>query len=343
MLVTDAWTPQINGVVTTMQAMSAYLQKEGHQVEIIHPGQFLSMPMPTYPEIRLSLNVWRVIKKIKNFNPDHIHLVTEGPLGWVARAYLNWNKLHYTSAFHTKLPEYIHARLPFISVNFGYRLVRYFHQKSACVLVPTEQIKSELRQYKINHTVTWTRGVDPAIYHPLQANEQSPLPNVQGPVYLCVARLAPEKNIETFLQVKLAGTKVIVGDGPLRKKLESAYPDALFVGYQIGRDLARYYAVADVFVFPSLTDTYGVVMLESMACGTPVAAFNVTGPINVVQSGKTGILTDDISPKGLGRAIQLAQKLNGQDCLDFAKANSWDKTGDFLLKQLVFMSENKAV
>lgn len=334
LIVTDAWTPQVNGVVTTMTTVVNQLKKMGHDVTIIEPSQFFTIPAPSYPEIKLAMNTWKVAKKIKAANPDRAHIVTEGPLGFAALRYFRKHNIPHTSSFHTKFPEYINERLPFVPIKFGYKLVRNFHKDSKNVFVPTKNVKEELNEYGLNNVITWSRGVDSEVFKPLEDHEENPLAHISEKKYICISRVAVEKNLETFFEAPLDGKKIMVGDGPARKKLEKKYPDVLFVGLKKGRELARYYAAADVFVFPSLTDTYGVVMLESLSCGTPVAAFDVTGPNNVVEHGVTGYLSTDISPEGLAKVTQQAESIDPQACLDFAGKHDWDSTTEFFFNNL---------
>lgn len=336
LFVTDAWFPQVNGVVTTMSTVIELFEEQGHEVKVIEPSAFRSVPMPTYPEIRLSVNVWKVGKLIKGFNPDRVHIVTEGSLGMAAVGFLRAHGYKYTTAFHTKFPEYAHARFPFLSVELGYKIMKNFHGNSHKVLTPTEGVKKELNEWGLDNVVTWSRGVDTKTFKPMTKKERNPLADLPAPIYLYVGRVAKEKNIQAFLDVDIEGTKVVVGDGPLRESIEKQYPDVQFVGYKKGRDLALHFAAADVFVFPSLTDTFGVVMLESMACGTPVAAFPVSGPVDVVNNGVTGFLNDDLK-----QAMQDALTLNPKDCVKQAKSNSWKKTAQLLLDTMVDKGESR--
>lgn len=330
MFITDAWFPQVNGVVTTMSTVINYLRTQGHEVKVIEPSQFYTVPCPTYPEIRLSVNTWKVGKMIEKFKADKIHIVSEGSLGLAAMIYLRKRGLDYTTAFHTKFPEYANARLPFLTLQFGYGVMHAFHHKSKRVMVATDGIRKELADWGISNGVTWSRGVDTTVFKPLEDGDKDPLAHLQGKKYLYVGRVATEKNISAFLDLDLPGHKIVVGDGPMRAELEAAYPDAHFVGYQKGRDLARYYAASDVMVFPSLTDTFGVVMLEAMACGTPVAAFPVNGPIDVIQDGVTGCMHDNLK-----QAVLDCGKLNVQDCIDHANNNDWRNTAEFLFNNMV--------
>lgn len=295
-LVTDAWKPQVNGVVTTLSQLVAQLSHQGIEVDVIQPNDYQHLPMPTYPEIPL---VWRskgLENRILDFQPNAIHIATEGALGWKSRHIALKHKLPYTSAYHTKYPEYIHARFP-IPQKWIYALLRRFHRKAERTLVPAPSILNELKAQGFPNVVLMSRGVDTDIFNPQAATDL----DFQTPIFLYVGRIAPEKNIRSFLELPLQGQKVVVGKGPDLTVLQQAYPEVAFVGPKYGQALARYYASADVFVFPSLTDTFGVVNLEAIACGTPVAAFPVTGPKDIVSQGINGSLDKD-----LNRAIEQA-------------------------------------
>lgn len=325
-IVTDAWYPQVNGVVTTLAAVVEWLRGEGHSVDVIEPGAFRTIPCPGYPEIRLALGTRALRRRLERFAPDRVHVVTEGPLGHAAIRHLRRRRWRHTTSFHTRFPEYVQARLPFIPLSWGYALLRRFHRDAAATLVPTAGMARELTVHGFDHLVVWNRGVDTRVFAPDAAFET----DLARPIHLFVGRVSPEKNIEAFLDMDVAGTKVVVGDGPDRDRLERAYPDAVFPGYRHGRELAGWFASADVFVFPSRTDTYGVVMLEAMACGTPVAAYPVTGPIDVVQQGVTGCLDED-----LALAARECLDLDAADCIAQARANDWRATARFFLEHTV--------
>lgn len=314
-IVTDAWHPQINGVVTTLTQTAGKLEKAGHQVKIIHPQLFRSIPCPTYPEIRLALaGQAQVYKELAEFSPHAIHIATEGPLGWQARAICKKRKFPFTTSYHTRFPEYIRMRMP-MPLTVSYSVVRSFHKPAARVMVATSALRQELETRRFQNTVHWSRGVDTDLFRPRSSN----IVGLKGPVFVYVGRVAVEKNIEALLQLDLPGTKVIVGDGPARKELERSYPEVHFVGYRTGTELANYIAAANLMVFPSLTDTFGVVMLEAMACGVPVAAYPVTGPINVVRNGVNGWLDAD-----LGTAARKALLISPESCRNTALQYSWD-------------------
>lgn len=288
-LVSDAWRPQVNGVVTTLTQLVQQLQKAGIEVDVIHPNDYTTIPLPTYPEIPF---VWRadgLEKRITDFNPDAIHIATEGALGWKARRIALKHRLPFTTAYHTKYPEYIHKRFP-IPTRWVYHILKRFHRPAYNTFVPAPSILTELKTKEFPHLVLMTRGVDTKLFNPNRAHNQKQ----QTPCYLYVGRVAPEKNITAFLDLQLSGKKVVVGKGPDLENLKAAYPDVDFVGPKAGIELAEYYANASVFVFPSLTDTFGVVNLEAIASGTPVAAFPVTGPKDIITQGVNGILDHDL-------------------------------------------------
>lgn len=326
LLITDAWEPQTNGVVTTYKYVTRALQDMGLQVEVLHPGLFFNVPLPGYAEIPLSLNLWKVGHHILESQADFIHVAVEGPIGLAARRYLRKKKLNYTTSFHTRFPEYTNKRLPFISLKTGYRFMRWFHQDSQCILVTTESMRKSLEQYDFDRMKVWGRGVDTQLFKPngKRSNHQA------NPVLLYVGRIAIEKSVEDFLNLDLSGHKLIIGDGPSRAELEKKYPDAEFIGYKYGKELANYFASADVFVFPSRTDTFGLVMLEAMASGTPVAAYPVEGPIDVVKPGVSGYLDDDLK-----NAVLSALKLNRDACRKYAEQFSWQVCAKRLKESLV--------
>lgn len=289
-LVTDAWHPQVNGVVTTLSHLVAEMQKMGIKVDVIQPSDYPNLPLPTYPEIRWVRRAKGLEERILKFEPDAIHIATEGALGWKSRRIAKKHRLPFTTGYHTKYPEYIHKRFSWVPIPWVYRVLRYFHNAGQKTLVPTESLKTELLEKGFKHVGIMSRGVDTTLFNP---NKQSDL-GYTPPIYLYVGRIAPEKNLEAFLDLNLPGTKIVVGQGPDLDKLSIAYPSVQFVGPLQGEELARHYASADVFVFPSITDTFGVVNIEAIACGTPVAAFPVTGPKDIVKPGINGALNEDL-------------------------------------------------
>ena len=314
-LVTDAWTPQVNGVVRTLQRTKFEMEQLGHRVEIISPDQFVTFPCPTYPEIRLAVLPGRAMaRRLDVFEPEAIHIATEGPLGRAARAWCLRRGLPFTTAYHTRFPEYVAARFA-VPLDWTYGMMRHFHAPSSRVMVATPSIEADLRARGFRNIGRWSRGVDLTVFRP-DAPADLGLPR---PIHLYVGRVAVEKNIAAFLELQLPGSKVVIGDGPQMAALKSRHSDTHFLGAKFGADLARHVAAADVFVFPSLTDTFGLVLLEAMACGLPVAAFPVAGPKDVIREGEVGALDWD-----LGRAIDRALALSREACRSYAREFSWE-------------------
>lgn len=290
LIVTDAWEPQVNGVVRTLKNTTRELTALGHRVELLTPLEFKTIPCPTYPEIRLSLLPRaRLNQRIDTFAPDALHIATEGPLGLAARAYAIKHKLPFTTAYHTRFPEYVQARFG-IPLAATYRFLRWFHGPSLAVMAPTPVVKADLEKYGFTNVVLWTRGVDLDIFHQMD----SKVLNTARPIFLYVGRVAVEKNVEAFLKLDLPGSKWVAGEGPALAELKSRYPEVNYLGVLTQAELAKVYAAADVFVFPSRTDTFGLVLLEALACGTPVAAYPVTGPIDVLGDGGAGAMHEDL-------------------------------------------------
>ncbi|GLK90802.1 glycosyl transferase [Pseudomonas turukhanskensis] len=322
MIVTDAWSPQVNGVVTSLQALIAELRGLGHLVKLLSPADFRHVPCPTYPEIPLVWDVWNVGAAIRNFRPDCVHLATEGPLGWTARRWLKKRGLAFSSAIHTRFPEYVHTRWPRIPLAWGYAYLRRFHQPSQAVLVTTARLRAEFQGWGLQRLQLWRKGVDLGRF---QATVEVP----RRLVFLYVGRVAPEKNLEAFLRLDLPGEKQVIGDGPQRAELQTRYPQVSFLGYQHGSALAKAYSEASVLVFPSRTDTYGLVMLEALASGTPVAAFPVPGPLDVLEQGVSGVMDED-----LRSACLAALSLDRQRCEQAAQKLSWRASAlEFLVQQ----------
>jgi glycosyltransferase involved in cell wall biosynthesis len=289
-IVSDAWRPQINGVVRTIETIVRLLQADGHEVEVFGPDRFRTLPCPTYPEIRLSLfPSARLHHMLKLFAPDAIHLVTEGPLGWAARAFCLKRDIPFTSAYHTRFPEYVHARIR-LPLSWSYALVRRFHAPSSAVLVVAQSIRDELAARGFVNLMPWSRGVDIAAFRPQPRHEMKD----GRPIWLYAGRLAIEKNIKAFLDLDLPGTKWVVGGGPQFKELKRRYRDVRFFGSVDTQELAHRYSQADCFVFPSRTDTFGLVMVEALASGIPVAAYPVPGPLDVVTTPAVGALAEDL-------------------------------------------------
>lgn len=313
-IVTDAWEPQVNGVVRTLSKTREHLLKLGHEVEMVTPQDHKTIPCPSYPSIRLALFPSRKVHRdLSRINADAVHIATEGPLGMAARKWCLKNNIHFTTSYHTQFPEYVNLRFP-IPLSWSYAWFRNFHNKAERTLVPTESQKQRLKENGFNNVVVWGRGVDTDIFTPNNP-QKIDLPR---PINMNMGRVAVEKNIDAFLDLDLPGSKVVVGDGPDLAALKARYPDVLFVGAKFGKELASWVAAADVFVFPSKTDTFGLVLLEAMACGVPVAAYPVTGPKDIIKEGVTGSLNEDLTV-----AVKSALTLNSDDCISYAQHNSW--------------------
>jgi glycosyltransferase involved in cell wall biosynthesis len=302
MLVTDAWEPQVNGVVRTLSRVVQECRAMGHEVEVIAPNDgFQTVPLPTYPEIKLALNARKEVeRRFRAFEPEAIHIATEGTLGWTARSICKRWKLPFTTSYHTRFPEYVHARFPFIPLRAGYQFMRHFHNAGGRLMVATPTMRDELAARGFKNITPWARGVDTELFHPsLRDVDGGMYRGFPRPIFLNVGRVAVEKNIAGFLRLDLPGTKVVVGDGPQRAELERKHPEVKFLGAKFGQDLARCFADADVFVFPSLTDTFGLVILEAMAAGTPVAAFPAPGPRDIIPGSGAGVVSDDLREASL--------------------------------------------
>ena len=325
-IVSDAWRPQINGVVTTLSKTAETAILLGHTVEVVSSEGVRSFACPSYPEIRLALNPGRLVRqRLDRFAPEMIHIATEGPLGLAARRYCLKRRLPFTTSFHTQFPDYAKARWG-IPASWGYAFLRWFHRPAVRTLVGTQSVGANLQAQGFRHLVPWSRGVDTDLFRPDPGAHAQALQRWPGPIMLYSGRVAVEKNLSAFLRLKMPGTKVIVGDGPARTELQREFPDAVFVGYRFGAELAAHMAMADVFVFPSCTDTFGIVMLEAMACGVPVAAYPVQGPRDVVRQGITGMLNENLKV-----AIEAALKLEPDACRSFALMQSWERcTRQFL-------------
>lgn len=325
LIVTDAWHPQVNGVVRSIERTVAELEHRGIGVELLTPAAFRTMPMPGYDEIALSVTgPGPVYRRIEAANADAIHLATEGPLGILARRWCLKHKVPFSTAYHTQFPEYLRARLP-IPLSFTYAILRWFHRPASACLVGTPYLKSLLEQRGFSNAQLWPKGVDTTLFHP----DRRTVLDYPGPVFLYVGRIAVEKNIEAFLTLDLPGTKLVVGGGPMLDQLRKQYPAAVFLGPRVGEDLARLFASADVFVFPSRTDTFGLVLLEALASGTPVAAFPVTGPIDVIGDAPVGVLDEN-----LRRAALAALDIPRAGCRSYAEKFSWAASTDAFLAHL---------
>lgn len=284
-IATDAWKPQLNGVVRTLDTLGVILSRFGNQIRYVTPNEFKSVPLPSYPEIRLSILPNRkVAKMINEFQPDAIHIATEGPIGRAARRFCKRRRYPFTTSFHTRFPEYAAERWA-VPISWGYAVLKDFHKDGETMMVATPGLMDELRERGFDRMKLWARGVDLELFKP---GDRSFLDAHPRPIFLYVGRLAVEKSIEDFLAIDLPGTKLIVGDGPQRAELAAKYKDAVFVGPKFGDELTHYYQASDVFVFPSRTDTFGLVNVEALACGVPVAAYPVRGPLEIIGGAPEG-------------------------------------------------------
>ncbi|WP_047392224.1 MULTISPECIES: glycosyltransferase family 1 protein [Chitinibacter] len=317
MIVTDAWEPQVNGVVRTLKQTRAELQKMGHTVDLLTPLEFKTIPCPTYPDIRLSIFPGsKVNQRLREFAPDAIHIATEGPLGLAARKYCLKNKLPYTTAYHSRFPEYVQLRFG-IPLAWTYAWLGRFHNSAQAVMAPTRVVVEDLEARGIKNVVLWSRGVDLEIFKPGRRDKLAS----RAPIFVYVGRVAVEKNVQAFLELDLPGSKWVVGDGPAAAGLKAQYgnmPNVHWLGVLNQAELAEVYSSADVFVFPSKTDTFGLVLLEAMACGCPVAAYPVTGPIDVIGADGPGSLHEDLREACIG-----ALKLDRAEVRRFAERYSW--------------------
>lgn len=331
-IVTDAWFPQINGVVTALQNTRHELAALGHQVTMVTPEGSATMALPTYQEIRLTLRPGRKVREtLEAFQPEAIHVATEGPLGLAARQFCLRRGLPFTTSFHTRFPEYVQARLPFVPPTWGYGFLRRFHGSAHRTLVSTRTLMQELQGYGFGNLALWPRGVDTELFRPQQLDCGGP----ERPRFIYVGRVAVEKNLEAFLDLDLPGSKIVVGDGPALKRLKGRYPEAIFTGSQTGEDLVHTLATSDVFVFPSHTDTLGLVLYEALACGVPIAAHPAVGPRNVVRSGITGYLDESLEAAALK-----ALGLDRQRCRQEALAYSWRAATQAFMENLEPIGES---
>jgi len=326
-LATDAWHPQVNGVVRSLSMTVEHMRRSGHDVEVIEPGRFWTMPCPTYPEIRLALGCGRAVARLLDkIQPDRIHISTEGPIGWATRRWCLKNGRHFTTAFHTRFPDYV-SILTGIPAEWVWKLMRRFHGAAERTFTATATLAEELQAHGLTHTHHWPRGVDLQQFNP----SVPPHPAFEGlprPIMLNVGRVAVEKNIEAFLTLDVPGTKVVVGGGPALERLKAQYPNVLFLGAKHGAELAAAYTAADVFVFPSRTDTFGLVNIEALACGVPVAAYPVAGPIDILGSDNKGMhgssrpigaLDEDLA-KAVTGALRASRRASAAEALHY----SWE-------------------
>ena len=326
-IVSDAYYPHISGVARTIEATARELEKKGHEVLIIAPRDFkIQFSAPTYPEVKLvPFGYKKIAQLLDAFAPDSIHISVEGPLGMAARKYAKKRGLHFTTAYHTRFPEYVKVHLG-IPMKWTYAVVRNFHNSGQGVMVAADSLMKELESWGFKNVVYWPRGVDAELFNPGNPMELAG----EKPIFMYMGRVAPEKNIEAFLSLDLPGTKYIVGDGPAKKNLEKKYPNVIFTGYKFGEELARHLAAADVFVFPSLTDTLGLVMLEANACGVPVATLPSQASSAVIKEGENGAVDTDLKA-----ACMRALKLSRTKCREIALECGWQKPAELFLQNLV--------
>lgn len=326
LLVTDAWHPQVNGVVRSLSRTRDCLVGAGHEVVVVSPEAQRTLPCPSYPEIRLTLRPARAVREATAGQCfDAIHIATEGPLGIAARAWCQRDGLRFTTSYHTRFPEYLRMRAP-VPLAAGYRLMRWFHGAATRTLVRTETQRRLLSERGLDKLRIWPGAVDTQLFRPY-GKDALTLPR---PISMYMGRVAPEKNLGAFLDLQLPGSRVVVGGGPMLDRYRRRYPDVHFLGYRHGEELARTLSAADVFVFPSLTDTLGLVMLEAMACGVPVAAFPVPGPADVVVDGANGALDTDLT-EAIFRALAVPE----EDCIEYAAAHSWERASQVFASMLV--------
>jgi glycosyltransferase involved in cell wall biosynthesis len=346
-IATDAWAPQVNGVVRTLTETISRLKAQGHEVEVVAPDRFMTIPCPGYSEIRLALAPrFGVRKTLGTFRPDIVHISTEGPIGWSARAWCLKHNVPFTTAFHTRFPEYVAARTR-LSPDFIWPIMRTFHKGSRAILTATQSLRDELESRGIHPTQLWSRGIDHNVFHPDQQVHPG-LQHLTKPILLSVGRVAVEKNLEAFLDADVAGTKVIVGDGPARAHLEARYPEAVFLGTRHSAELASIYASADVFVFPSKTDTFGLVMLEALACGVPVAGYPVQGPLDIIGAegrGAHGTLDQAIGclKTDLAEAIKGALSLSRTHAAEYGAQFCWNICTDQFVNGVTKASNSEAL
>lgn len=323
LIVSDAWEPQVSGVVTTLNNTIRELEKMGHEVRVFSPQDCrFRFPLPFYSEIKLGFPLGKKIHEVIGWKPDHIHISTpEGPIGTRFRRRLNHLGIEYTTAYHTKYPEFIRAKLP-IPLWLSHKYMRYVNKRATAIMVPTESMIEELTELGYKNVKLWSRGYDESIFEPdFESNRY--------PIFVCVSRVSVEKSLEDFFELNLPGQKIMVGDGPDRKMYEKKYPDVQFVGYKKGKELAHYYQDADVFVFPSRKDTFGVVMIESLACGTPIAAYDVTGPKDIVENGVNGYLGEDLHANAMK-----CLDLNREKVYETSRKYSWEEATQHFLNNL---------
>jgi glycosyltransferase involved in cell wall biosynthesis len=334
LIATDAWHPQVNGVVRTLTSLANSAAALGAEVEFLTPDGFPSIAVPTYPGLRIAWpNRREIARRIEAAAPDAVHIATEGPVGWAVRGYCRRHKLAFTTSYTTRFPEYIAVR-SIIPASVSYAVLRHFHSAAATTMVATASLRQELAVKGFKKLGNWTRGVDTDLFRPDDPVEL----DLPRPIFMTVGRVAVEKNIEAFLDLDLPGSKVVIGDGPQRAELTRRHPKVGFLGEKKGRELSAYFAAADVFVFPSLTDTFGVVQLEALACGTPVAAFPVTGPLDVIADHPIGALDNDLRSACL-RALSMSR----ETCRSFALERSWENSARQFIGNLSALQPSRSL
>ena len=334
LVATDAWHPQVNGVVRTLTSLARSAATLGADIGFLTPEGFPSVGVPTYPGLRMALpNRREIARRIEQAAPDALHIATEGPIGWAVRGYCRRRKLAFTTSYTTRFPEYVSVRTG-LPLSVGYAVLRQFHSAASMTMVATNSLRQELAARGFRKLGFWTRGVDTNLFHP-NAPASLDLPR---PIFMTMGRVAVEKNLDAFLSLDLPGTKVVVGDGPQKAALQAKYPKAVFLGEKKGEDLTAHLAAADVFVFPSLTDTFGVVQLEALACGTPVAAFPVTGPKDVVADHPIGALDNDLRSACL-RALTMSR----ETCRNFALERSWENSARQFIGNLTSLQPSRSL
>ena len=340
LIISDAWHPQINGVVRTYEYLCKELESMGHTIEVIGPADFSAIiPMPFYPEIKLVISPYKHLKHlIQDFKPDKIHIATEGPLGWAARKYCLKNNINFTTCYHTQFPDYVAKRFawlipPLYNVvhHLATKIVRRFHAPSKNLMVATKSLEKQLLEWGFKNPITHlSRGIETSIFH--NESDINILNNLKRPIALYVGRMAIEKNLEGFLDMEWQGSKIMVGDGPTRYSLQKKYPHVTFTGKKTREELADYYRSSDIFVFPSKTDTFGIVLIEALACGLPVAAYNVMGPKDIITHEHLGALDDNDLAKAANIALSNA---NRDKCASHAADHySWKTAGKQFLDAL---------
>lgn len=340
MIVSDAWHPQTNGVVRTLDTTASILSKVGYQIELVTPNRFQSTKVPFYPEIRLAHCSIRFIEEIVNrVEPNAIHIATEGPIGMAARQFALSCGLPFTTSYHTRFPEYLYQLLK-VPLSLTYNALRWFHNPSSKIMVATQSIKTELEKLGFKNLSLWSRGVNIKLFHPRP--DKRDFLSLTRPIFLNVGRVSKEKNLEAFLDLNLPGTKVIVGDGPMLDSFRAKYPNVVFTGAKHGEELASIYAASDVFVFPSKTDTFGNVILEALASGLPVAAYPVPGPIDILGNSKVGFLNSDLQSAVMDAYnATISKSILEKDCFLYVKENyTWIKSTKQFLSNLVMFNND---